>query len=73
MLLHSDAEYIIGARTVDMISNTSQNWDYVVLQEQSRRPDIALEDFEEGARKLTNMIVAANAEPVFFMTWGRRG
>ncbi|KAI4453444.1 cystathionine beta-synthase [Holotrichia oblita] len=73
LLRHADSEDRIGTKTVQMISDTSLSWDYVVLQEQSRRPDIAFKDFEEGAKKLTEMIVASNAEPVFFMTWSRSG
>lgn len=73
LLRHADSEDKVGAKTIQMIGDTSPNWDYVVLQEQSRRPDTAFEDFEKGAKKLTDMIVASNAAPAFFMTWGRRG
>ena len=71
LLQHSDSGNRIGARTIDMISDSSLIWDFVVLQEQSRRPDIAFEDFEEDAKKLSNMIVETNATPTFFMPWGR--
>ena len=46
-------------------------WDYVVLQEQSRRP---LEDFETmgaAASKLVKEVKSHGAQAVLFMTWPR--
>lgn len=72
LLRHADTEDKIGKITVDKISNPSQIWDYVILQEQSTCPVNAFEDFESGSKKLTDMIVEASAKPAFYMTWGRK-
>jgi len=60
----------------------SRNWDYVVLQEQSRLGmSVEIDDstyfgntaqFYEYARKFDVAIKAAEANTVFFMTWSRR-
>lgn len=65
-----------NANTLNKIR--SNDWDYVVLQEQSQRPSfspgqVANEVFPFAA-KLNDSIKANNActETVFFMTWGRK-
>ena len=54
----------------------SKPWDIVVLQEQSQIP--AVESFRQSqmypaARDLVGMIRAADAKPIFFVTWARQG
>ena len=54
------------------------NWDYVVLQEQSQRPSLPIEevmaDVFPYAHILDSIINATNScgETVFYMTWGRK-
>lgn len=53
-------------------------WDFVVLQEQSQLPAFPIEQVEEKvfpfAERLVDSVYAFNpdAEPMFFMTWGRK-
>jgi hypothetical protein len=50
-------------------------WDYVVLQEQSIIPSVRERrnrEMEPSARILVNAITAVNAQPIIFVTWGRR-
>ena len=52
-----------------------QKWDYVVLQEQSEIPAIPSERSQAmypAVRQLVVEIRAAGAQPLLFMTWGRR-
>jgi hypothetical protein len=54
------------------------NWDYVVLQEQSQRPSLPINQVETSvypyAHVLDSIINTENpcAETVFYMTWGRK-
>lgn len=52
----------------------SGNWDYVVLQEQSQTPSLPdlREQFMNASEQFCDIIKESGAEPVFFMTWGRR-
>lgn len=47
-------------------------YDFVVLQEQSHTPMTNPNKFYEGARALVKKIRAIDAEPIFYCTWGRR-
>jgi len=52
-----------------------QEWDYVVLQEQSVRPAIpgeSREAFYKSVGELVEEVRKVGAEPVLYMTWGRR-
>ena len=51
---------------------TSDNWDYVVLQEQSFNPVKDNADFFENAKKLVERIREHGAKPVFYQTWAYR-
>lgn len=54
---------------------TAGDWDYVVLQEQSVRPVIdgsSEQAFQDAVDWLVAEIRAAGAEPLLYMTWGRR-
>ena len=61
-------------QTLDKISDGK--WDVVVLQEQSQLPsfkeDQRSRQMDAGAKKLADAIRAADAIPVFFLTWGRK-
>jgi len=54
------------------------DWDFVILQEQSQRPSLPIEQVEADvfpyAHKLDSLINISNpcGETVFFMTWGRK-
>lgn len=52
------------------------NWDYVVLQEQSQIPSFPepqrVRTMIPAAERLAAEIRKANAEPLFYLTWGRR-
>lgn len=53
----------------------ANDWDYVVLQEQSVRPVVAgrsEQAFHEAVDLLVAKIREAGAEPLLYMTWGRR-
>ncbi len=47
-------------------------YDYVIFHEQSVRPVSNPEAFYSGARRLTEMIRKAGAQPVLYATWGRQ-
>ena len=63
-------------KTIDKIN--SRHWDYVVMQEQSQRPILDINAFNEKtfyyADKLLQIIYDNNIEtqPLLFMTWGRK-
>lgn len=65
-----------NATTIQKIS--AEDWDYVVLQEQSQKPAFPQPYVEENvipyAESLCTMIRANNecSEPMFYMTWGRQ-
>lgn len=55
---------------------TSNQWDYVVLQEQSQIPSIKAsrtQSMYPAARELVQQIRATSAQPIFFETWAHRG
>lgn len=56
--------------TLDKILN--ENWDYVVLQEQSTRPIDDPERMIESIKKLDRVIRKAGAETILYMTWARK-
>jgi len=63
------------AKNLALSAITSAKWDYVVLQEQSVRPVIAGESeqaFHDAVDLLVAKIREAGAEPLLYMTWGRR-
>lgn len=54
---------------------TAGNWDLVVLQDQSQTPALPGEyqqSFHTSVDKFTKLIRKSGAEPVLYMTWGRR-
>ena len=66
-------QHVESEQTMDRIA--SQEWDYVVLQEQSVLPSLPAEREAHtypAARALHQAIVDQGAQTVFMMTWGRR-
>lgn len=52
---------------------TSNNWDFVILQDQSQTPGLPdgySDSFHHSVKELSQLIKANNAIPVLFMTWG---
>lgn len=52
-----------------------ENWDFVVLQEQSQVPTIDFTRYNwmyPSAQELDSLISLQNSQTVFFMTWGRK-
>lgn len=66
--MFADEDDEVGSQVYDALEN--YEWDYVVLQEQSRIPAMVPEELMyPAARTLDTMIRRANGETVFFMTW----
>lgn len=69
-------QHVSNATTIAKIN--AQDWDFVVLQEQSQKPSFppsqVATDVYPYAHELDSMIIANNActETVFYMTWGRK-
>lgn len=60
-------------KMVDTALSVPGTYDFVILQEQSMRPAIdTVDKFYAGARLLVEKIRAAEAQPVFYATWGRK-
>jgi hypothetical protein len=67
------ADHAASAVTLDKIEQ--QDWDFVILQEQSTLPALAdrrEEQMVPAVRLLDEKIRAGGANTVLFMTWGRR-
>ncbi|MEM1295895.1 MAG: DUF4886 domain-containing protein [Verrucomicrobiota bacterium] len=47
-------------------------WDFVVLQDQSQTPAVFPDQFASAAKALDKIIDDADAQTVFYLTWGRR-
>lgn len=83
---HADSSFAFvwggGATLQKLIDNgralkaiRRQRWDYVVLQEQSVRPALGGQEeaaFHASVDLLAAEIRKAGAEPILYMTWGRR-
>lgn len=73
---HTFQQHTSNATTLSKIN--AQNWDYVVLQEQSQKPAFPPSQVEAEtypyAAQLNDLILANDSctETVFFMTWGRK-
>lgn len=50
----------------------SQKWDFVVLQDQSQTPAVAIDNFHKGLKALDDLIDETGAQTVLYMTWGHR-
>lgn len=67
---HLDSQAELGAKTLKALKE--EKWDYVVLQEQSKAPIFAKEDFLTSVYKLTELIRENGAKPVLYATWAYR-
>jgi hypothetical protein len=65
-------QHLNSNATLEAIRNG--NWDYVVLQEHSRRPTLPNERqlFYDAVSQLSGIIRESRAQVVLYMTWGRR-
>jgi PKD repeat protein len=73
---HTFEQHTNNATTLSKIN--AQDWDYIVLQEQSQKPafdpsQVQIETYPYAAQ-LNDLILANDSctETVFFMTWGRK-
>jgi hypothetical protein len=67
------ADHLNSSATLDTLG--SEQWNFVVLQEQSQVPSIPLSRGEvmyPAARSLAGLIEANGATPLFFITWAHR-
>lgn len=65
--------HLTDVRTMERIRRG--RWDFVVLQDQSQKPALpgnSAKSFHASVDAFTKAIRDAGAEPVLFMTWGRR-
>lgn len=60
----------MGARTLRALRE--EQWDYVVLQEQSSAPALHRAAFQKSAAALCALIRESGATPVFYATWAYR-
>lgn len=67
---HLDPSAELGQKTLPALKE--EQWDYVVMQEQSRGPYEKREQFLESVRELCPLIRAAGAMPVLYSTWAYR-
>ncbi len=64
-----------STNAVSIAKIESNDWDFVILQDQSQMPTIPFYRNNwtyPGARALDSLISANCSRPMFFMTWGRR-
>ena len=69
---HADPCDPVGAVT---LAKLQEPWDFVILQEQSRRPAIPRERDEQmrpTVGRLNDMVTALGGKTILYMTWGRR-
>lgn len=67
------AQHLDTPNTLERIA--SGDWHVVVLQEQSQTPALPgrhEESFKQSVKELSHHIKQAGAEPMLYMTWGRR-
>ncbi|MEM7475755.1 MAG: DUF4886 domain-containing protein [Planctomycetota bacterium] len=64
------ARHLQNGKTVEKIAQ--QEWDFVVLQEQSQTPAVFREKFIDSAKALDDLIKRTGAKTLFYQTWGRR-
>ena len=67
---HLDPQTELGAKTLPAL--TKEQWDYVVLQEQSFGPIGRRTEFMQSVAELCRLIRQAGARPVMYATWAYR-
>lgn len=67
---HLDPNEEMGGKTLKALKE--EKWDYVVMQEQSKAPIFAKEDFLNSVHELTELIRENGAKPVLYATWAYR-
>lgn len=67
---HLDPQAELGSKTLKALKE--EKWDYVVMQEQSKAPIFAREDFQDSVRKLCALIRENGAQPLLYATWAYR-
>lgn len=65
-----NGETEMGAKTLKALKE--EQWDYVVLQEQSRAPVFCKDKFHESVCGLCKLIREAGAKPVLYASWAYR-
>ena len=50
----------------------SDDWDYLVMQDQSMRPAVCEKEFSDAAHELCEIAAARGTVPVFYQTWPYR-
>lgn len=68
---HADPADEVGAKVAEKLVDGA-GYDFVIIQEQSRRPVTNPAAFYDGARNLVGRIRDIGATPVFYSTWGRK-
>jgi len=67
---HLDPEAEMGRKTLRALQ--SEKWDIVILQEQSRAPFAARDEFLKSVRELCPLVRKAGATPLLYATWAYR-
>lgn len=70
LLNSSNAQDELGSKVDSILKN--QEFDFVVLQEQSMTPAINSGSFYNAVKRLDNKILESGATPVLYATWGRK-
>lgn len=70
LLKSSDSQDELGSKVDSMLKN--QDFDFVVLQEQSMTPALNTEAFYTGVGRLDKKIRESGATPIMYATWGRK-
>lgn len=65
-----DVSSELGAGTMKLL--TEEKWDYVVLQEQSKAPIFAKDDFHASVKQLCDLARKAGAKPLLYASWAYR-
>ena len=70
LLNSSNAQDELGSKVDSILKN--QEFDFVVLQEQSMTPAVNIGSFYNAVKRLDNKIRESGATPVLYATWGRK-
>ena len=70
LLNSSNARDELGSKVDSILKN--QEFDFVVLQEQSMTPAVNIGSFYNAVKRLDNKIRESGATPVLYATWGRK-